>query len=192
GPAWVRVGSIKEVTFMNGHVILLTDAHEAPAMELIEVLREAGVTVWVEGLREAELEASLSQQNETKAESPLETPKPLAVLYEVFPGADVTDLHVAIEHAATMWPEVPAVACRHHLRGAASLNLRVFDGATLKRIGFHAIADKAAQLPALLRQIEERGTTGELRLPDAVRNVPDTTAVALPKSLRSSDLRGAF
>jgi diguanylate cyclase (GGDEF)-like protein len=177
---------------MNGHVILLTDAHEAPAMELIEVLRDAGVAVWVEGLREAELEASLTQQHEALSEGGLETPKPLAVLYEVFPGADVTDLHVAIEHAAAMWPEVPTVACRHHIRGAASLNLRVFDGATLKRIGFHAIADKAAQLPALLRQIEERGTTGELRLPESVRNVPETTCFALPKSLRSSDLRSAF
>jgi diguanylate cyclase (GGDEF)-like protein len=147
--------------------------------------------VWIEGLREAELEANLTQQHEPPSDSP-EVPKPLAVLYEVFPGADSTDLHVAIEHAAAMWPEVPTVACRHHVRGAAGLNLRVFDGATLKRIGFHAIADKAAQLPALLRQIEERGTTGELRLPDAVRNVPDTMAVALPKSLRSSDLRAAF
>jgi diguanylate cyclase (GGDEF)-like protein len=177
---------------MNGHVILLTDAHEAPAMELIEVLRDAGVSVWVEGLREAELEASLTQQHEAQSDSGLETPKPLAVLYEVFPGADVTDLHIASEHAAAMWPEVPTVACRHHIRGAVSLNLRVFDGSTLKRIGFHAIADKAAQLPALLRQIEERGTTGELRLPESVRNVPETTCFALPKSLRSSDLRSVF
>jgi diguanylate cyclase (GGDEF)-like protein len=177
---------------MNGHVILLTDAHEAPALELIEVLREAGVSVWVEGLREAELEASLTRQPETPSDSVPDSPKPLAILYEVFPGADVTDLHVAIEHAAAMWPKVPTVACRHHIRGAAGLNLRIFEGATLKRIGFHAIADKAAQLPALLRQIEERGTTGELRLPESARNVPETTSLALPASLRSSDLRAAF
>lgn len=177
---------------MNGHVILLTDAHEAPALELIEVLREAGVSVWVEGLREAELEANLPQQHDAQSDSAGNTPKPLAVLYEVFPGADVTDLHVAIEHAAAMWPDVPPVACRHHIRGAAGLNLRVFDGATLKRIGFHAIADKAAQLPALLRQIEERGTTGELRLPESIWNIAETTALTLPTSLRSSDLRAAF
>jgi diguanylate cyclase (GGDEF)-like protein len=177
---------------MDGHVILLTDAHEAPALELIEILRDAGVSVWVEGLREAELEASMAREHQPPAADAAESPRPLAVLYEVFPGADVTDLHVAIEHAASMWPEVPTVACRHHIRGAAGLNLRVFDGATLKRIGFHAIADKAAQLPALLRQIEERGTTGELRLPESVRNVPEPTSLVLPKSLRSSELRAAF
>ena len=177
---------------MNGHVILLTDAHEAPALELIEALRDAGVSVWVEGLREAELEATLTQQREASTDSDVATPQPLAVLYEVFPGADVTDLHVAIEHAAAMWPDVPTVACRHHIRGATGLNLRVFDGATLKRIGFHAIADKAAQLPALLRQIEERGTTGELRLPESVKNIPEAKSVALPASLKSSLLREAF
>ena len=36
------------------HVILLTDAHEAPAYELIEALRLAGVKTLIEGLREAE------------------------------------------------------------------------------------------------------------------------------------------
>jgi hypothetical protein len=38
------------------HVILLTDAHEAPAYELIEALRAAGVKTLIEGLREVEVE----------------------------------------------------------------------------------------------------------------------------------------
>ena len=42
---------------MSRHVILLTDAHEAPAYELIEALRLAGVKTLIEGLREAGLEA---------------------------------------------------------------------------------------------------------------------------------------
>ena len=42
---------------MSRHVILLTDAHEAPAYELIEALRLAGVKTWIEGLREAGAEA---------------------------------------------------------------------------------------------------------------------------------------
>ena len=36
---------------MSRHVILLTDAHEAPAYELIEALRLAGVKTLIEGLR---------------------------------------------------------------------------------------------------------------------------------------------
>lgn len=176
---------------MNGHVILLTDAHEAPALELIEALQEAGVAVLVEGLREAELEAALRQQPERQTDVDPATPQPLAVLYEVFPGADATDLHAAIEHATATWPGVPTIACRHHVRGAAGLNLRVFDAAALNRIGFRAIADKAAQLPALLRQIEERGTTGELRLPQSP-NLPAPNSLSLPASLTSAHLRAAF
>ena len=42
---------------MSSHVILLTDAHEAPAYELIEALRAAGVKTLIEGLREVEAEA---------------------------------------------------------------------------------------------------------------------------------------
>jgi len=177
---------------MNGHVILLTDAHEAPALELIEVLRDAGVAVLVEGLREAELEAALTKQREGTTANDAATPQPLAVLYEVFPGADVTDLHTAIEHATATWPGAPAVACRHHVRGPAGLNLRVFDGAALKRIGFRAIADKAAQLPALLRQIEESGTTGELRMPQSDKDILEARSFALPASLKSDQLRAAF
>jgi diguanylate cyclase (GGDEF)-like protein len=176
---------------MTGHVILLTDAHEAPALELIEVLQDAGVSVLVEGLREAELEAAITQQPQREADSDPATPQPLAVLYEVFPGADVTDLHAAIEHATGTWPGVPTIACRHPVRGGSALHLRVFDGSALKRIGFRAIADKAAQLPALLRQIEERGTTGELRLPQSV-DLPEPVSFSLPASLTSAHLRAAF
>ncbi len=47
---------------MSSHVILLTDAHEAPAYELIEALRAAGVKTLIEGLREVEVEKALAQQ----------------------------------------------------------------------------------------------------------------------------------
>src|SRR5689334_20519011 len=44
------------------HVILLTDAHEAPAYELIEALRAAGVKTLIEGLREVEVEVELAKE----------------------------------------------------------------------------------------------------------------------------------
>src|SRR5712691_11451488 len=100
------VGAIKDkgdaTSFMARHVILLTDAHEAPAFELIESLRLAGVTTLIEGLREAEVEAALSdRQSESLSEQLGE--RPLAVLYEVLAGADVVELHAAVEHATTSW-----------------------------------------------------------------------------------------
>jgi len=36
----------------------------------------------------------------------------IAVLYEVVSGADIVELHGAIEHATTSWPGTPLIACR--------------------------------------------------------------------------------
>ena len=78
---------------MASHVILLTDAHEAPAYELIEALRAAGVKTLIEGLREVEVEKALARQQKREGVRDSEGPPPLAVLYEVVPGADMVDLH---------------------------------------------------------------------------------------------------
>src|ERR1044072_9893348 len=78
---------------MSSHVILLTDAHEAPAYELIEALRAAGVKTLIEGLREVEVEVALTRQQQDQNLSDLD--RPLAVLYEVVPGADMVELHTA-------------------------------------------------------------------------------------------------
>src|SRR6267142_1038456 len=175
---------------MSNYVVLLTDAHEAPAYELIEALRVAGVKTLIEGLREVEVEALLSR--DSKAVSEPDGPRPLAVLYEVVPGADMVELRVAIEHAKAFWPGSPLIACRRHLNGYQSMNLRNLDGATLKRLGFRAIADKAAQLPALLREIEGHGTTGALRLPDIVQKPSEPGSLSLPSKLKANSLRSAF
>lgn len=175
---------------MSSYVVLLTDAHEAPAYELIEALRVAGVKTLIDGLREVEVEALLARDGKPVAEP--DTPHPLAVLYEVVPGADMVELRVAIEHAKAFWPGAPLIACRRHLNGYQSLNLRNLDGATLKRLGFRAIADKAAQLPALLREIEGHGSTAELRLPERVQRATTPGSFSLPARLNSKTLRAAF
>src|SRR4026207_614784 len=143
---------------MSSHVILLTDAHEAPAYELIEALRAAGVKTLIEGLREVEVELALAQQKKNQTAGTSELPPPLAALYEVVPGADLVELHTAIDHARAFWPGAPLVACRRHTNGYQSLNLRSLDSPTLKRLGLLAVADKSADLPALLREIEANGT----------------------------------
>ena len=180
---------------MSRHVILLTDAHEAPAYELIEALRLSGVQTLIEGLREVEVEAAISRresrstddQTDAHADGP-----PIAVLYEVVNGADIVELHAAMEHANTFWPGTPLIACRRQYAAFPGVSLRSLDGATLKRLGFHAIADKAAQLPAILREIEGHGVTGELKLPDIVRPADKAGAYLLPGRMKSSSLRAAF
>lgn len=177
---------------MSSHVILLTDAHEAPAYELIEALRAAGVKTLIEGLREVEVEVALTRQQKHQGLADLDGPPPLAVLYEVVPGADMVELHTAINHAKAFWPGAPLVACRRQMNGYQSLNLRSLDGATLKRLGFLAIADKSAQLPALLREIEGQGASGELRLSEVVEVPARRNSSSLPPKIKFNHLRAAF
>ena len=179
---------------MSRHVILLTDAHEAPAYELIEALRLSGVQTLIEGLREAEVEAAMSRRESNSSDDlgiHSDEP-PIAVLYEVINGADMVELHAALGHAKNFWPGTPLIACRRQLGGFHGVSLRSLDGATLKRLGFRAIADKAAQLPAILREIEGHGVTGDLKLPEIVRTPEKAGAYLLPAGMKSSSLRAAF
>ncbi len=174
------------------HVILLTDAHEAPAYDLIEALRAAGVKTLIEGLREVEVEVALAQQQKREGVRDSDGPPPLAVLYEVVPGADMVELHTAVDHAKAFWPGAPLVACRRQTNGYQSHNLRSLDGGTLKRLGFLAIADKSAQLPALLREIDGNGASGEIKLSETVERPVENGSSSLPPKIKFSDLRAAF
>src|SRR5882672_3966071 len=176
---------------MSRHVILLTDAHEAPAYELIEALRLAGVKTLIEGLREVQSKAPSSHRDCENIGEMWEQP-PIAVLYEVVSGADTVELHGAIEQAKNSWPGTPIIACRRQLSGFHGQSWRSLDGATLKRLGFRAIADKAAQLPAILHEIEGHGATGDLRLPDIVAPPATSTGNSLPARMKSSSVRAAF
>jgi diguanylate cyclase (GGDEF)-like protein len=159
---------------------------------LIEALRAAGVKTLIEGLREVEVEVALAKQRKREGVADSEGPPPLAVLYEVVPGADMVELHTAIDHAKAFWPGAPLVACRRQTNGYQSHNLRSLDSATLKRLGFLAIADKSAQLPALLREIEGHGGSGELRLPENFEPPAETSPSSLPPKIKFSALRAAF
>lgn len=176
---------------MPRHVILLTDAHEAPAYELIEALRLAGVKTLIEGLREAGTVERVRRPDPVNMGEVWERP-PIAVLYEVVPGADMVELQGAIEQAKNSWPGAPLIACRRQLSGFQGQSWRSLDGATLKRLGFRAIADKAAQLPAILHEIEGHGATGELRLPDIVSPPAKSAVTSLPARMKTGNLRAAF
>ena len=178
---------------MTRHVILLTDAHEPPAPALLEALHEAGLRVLIEGLRDTTPADArpISQESESGEE---ESAMPLAVLYEVRPGADALEIHAAIEHARATWKNAPLVACRPHTTNRPEYLLhRPLEGAALKRMGFRSIADEPAQLPALLRELEEQGTTGELpSLPTEIESTLLPTALLLPDNLKVNSLRAAF
>ncbi|MDT4897670.1 MAG: hypothetical protein QOH25_2747 [Acidobacteriota bacterium] len=175
------------------HVVLLTNAHEAPATALADVLHGSGVAALIEGIRDEEqltaMPAAVKEGAEKESEDVV---PPLAVLYEVIPGADMRELYSVIEHAVAVWPTAPLVACRRPHDGNGASTFRTPDAATLKRLGFRAIADEPAQLPALLRELEDRGITGELRPPDDVESVWLPNALLLPEKISTRHLRAAF
>jgi diguanylate cyclase (GGDEF)-like protein len=167
---------------MKKQVILLTDSETAPAVELLEGLSAAGISVLAHDLTETQ----------ALAEPYPEHSPPLAVLYEISPRTAPQDLSLVVRRAKELWPGTAIVGCRRELsRSSGGRHDRV-DNPALKRLGFRAIADSPPQLPALLRQVEDVVGTGELKLPAGFKPIPDSHAFSLPRSIRNQHLRGAF
>jgi diguanylate cyclase (GGDEF)-like protein len=165
---------------MNQQIILLTDANTAPAVELIESLSSTGISVSSQDLSEA------------SPGSVQPTPHPLVLLYEVGPELRVEDLRLVVERASGIWPGVSILACRRQLARPSARNRSAPDNATLKRLGFRAVADNPAQLPALLRQLEDMPDTGEFKPPPGFKRTPDSRMFSLPAAVRGHHLRGAL
>ena len=145
------------------HVILLTSAHESPPTLLLDFMCGARINTLIEVLREEpppDLRAVIP-----KPDNGEESDHPLAVLWEVVADANIEEMRGAVRHAADIWPGVPLVACRRPASEYERRHSNIVGSQLLKRLGFIAIADDPAQLPALLRTIEERGTTGDLAFP---------------------------
>src|ERR1043165_303215 len=133
-----RVRGSEPGIFMIRHVVLLTNAHEAPATTLTDVLQGAGVAAFFEGIRETESLAPFLSRSEDDSTN-VEAQPPIAVLYEVIPGADLRELYSVIEHAHAVWPSAPLVACRRPKDHNILSTLRVLDAPTLQRLGVRAI-----------------------------------------------------
>lgn len=166
------------------HAILLSEGGVS-AGKLVEALRAAGVI--------AVPVASPNSSHEQDAErvrSEWES-EPLAVLFDVIAETDMAETHAKVLRVAAAWPGVPLVACRHNAEvdngrhGAQRL-----DEATLKRLGFHAVAAETAQLSALLREVEESATAEEQRTGSV--HVVAPASLLLPERLSVERLRAAF
>ena len=168
------------------YVILLSGVDTDPARTLFEALRHAGVCVVVVapgGASEAE-EAARARAGWGE--------EPLAVLFDLAADAALTDLHERAGRASGVWPGVPLVACRREAAPGAGRGAGALNEATLKRLGFHAVAAGPAQIFALLRDVEERGTgDGGAGEGDSA---PDATpaSLLLPERLSVERLRAAF
>jgi diguanylate cyclase (GGDEF)-like protein len=172
---------------MKKQVVLLSRAEAAPTKELIESLSSSGIGVRIEGLHHSELygeKLSSAAENFPFIDF-------IAILYEIAPNTGVEELRAVIKLANAKWPHVSVVASRRWSERSGALNSAPRD-ATLKRLGFRAVADRPAQLAALLRQVEEGPGTGELNLPPEFRSPLDSRAFSLPASVHGKQLRGAL
>jgi diguanylate cyclase (GGDEF)-like protein len=160
---------------MNKQVILFKDDKTARVADFVECLNEAGIAVSMQEL------GAPAEPSEVDQSLPL-----LAVLYEIPPKSSLGALQAVVERAHKLWSGAPILGCRRRLADTTQ-----FDNQTLKRIGFRAVADSPAQLPALLRQVEEV-VTGELRLPQGFKSAPDSEAFSLPTAIGRRHLRGTF
>ncbi|PYS81778.1 MAG: hypothetical protein DMF67_15575 [Acidobacteria bacterium] len=166
------------------YVVILNGADCAPAREVAEALRAAGVTA------AALDDSAAAREGEAALVRAQWEGEPLAALFDVEAGADMAELHMRVLRAQAVWPGVPLVACQRDAVTTGPRAAQRFDDATLKRLGFHAVAEEPAQLSALLREVEERGTGDKLLTDESQAVAP--ASLLLPERLGVGRLRAAF
>jgi diguanylate cyclase (GGDEF)-like protein len=158
------------------HVILIGESGES-ARGLVESLRGAGFV------------ATRAHENWVGSSRSL-----FAVLLRIDAGAEFAAVCDDARRASARWPGVPLVAFH---RADAEEGPARLDDAALARLGFRAVAEDPAQLPALLRDIESSGH--DAPAPDthgvgeAARGIEDACpSILLPERLGVRSLRAAF
>ena len=161
---------------MKKQVILLAESQSEFTSELLETLNSAGIAV---SMRIAEAGGVFPQIG------PAELQQPVAVVCELPKPAAAAKLRALVANARELCPGIPLVACPNANNPIESRVKK-----QLTRLGFRAVAESAAQLPALLREVEETPEADDL--PEPFKSLPNTRAFDLPKFLRSQNVREAF
>lgn len=173
---------------MTKHVVVLSDESSSPTPELLAAIRSTGFTAITRVNN-----FDLFYESETTA---------LAVLYEVSNGVNASDLRQTVTRATSIWVGVPLVASRRPASEDNSIRniSRPLADSVLEYLGFYAVISEPAQLPDLLRQLDEEAvktpepgnTNPVLSLPS--QGVPDVVGdlVSLPPGLKAKRLRAAF
>ncbi|HVF55630.1 MAG TPA: GGDEF domain-containing protein [Pyrinomonadaceae bacterium] len=174
------------------HVILLSGGNESPAGGLVNALRDAGISAVTREAAGLEARAESPETNDVAAQT---ATAPLAVVLDIPNGADMAELHTAVSRAAADWPGTALVACRRDPLEERHALLHRLDTSTLKRLGFHAVADEPAQLASVLRGLELHGTAAADAPEEKTEKGPGLLAPAsllLPEKLDADRLRAAF
>src|SRR5437773_5793835 len=135
---------------MKKHVILLADLDDEFASDLIDILRSAGM-----GVSSYEYSVGLEFHHELSLVESHDA-VPIAIICQLSQQVHLTKVRDIVERARELWPQTPLVACPHHHfpRGFKA-------NKQLTNAGFRAVAESPAQLPALLREVEDNPGTDE-------------------------------
>src|SRR5262245_4332932 len=164
---------------MKKHVILLAESPDELVSDLLEILDAAGIVVSKFQLSEARVIQPQTDVGQVAHNTPI------AVVCELTKSAAASKLRPLVEQAHSTWPGLPVVACEH-----ATNPIGLKTKKQLMKAGFRAVAESPAQLPALLREVEENPAADEV--PKPFKSMPAGNAFALPGSTRNQKLRDAF
>ncbi|MCA1591589.1 MAG: sensor domain-containing diguanylate cyclase [Acidobacteria bacterium] len=166
-------------------MILLSGAQESPAGGLLDALRDAGVTSTFVPASDV---GKVPQAAGPNGASPSQ---PLAVIFDLAPCEDVAVLHAVASRAAAVWPEIPLVACQRDPLDERWPLAHRLDNSTLRRLGFHAVADEPAQLAGVLRELEKHGASNAVVAAESSPEIAPASLL-LPEKINAERLRAAF
>jgi diguanylate cyclase (GGDEF)-like protein len=157
---------------MKKSVIVISEKSEI-SPELLAILCDAALVVRPHGL------AAEAARDQEQTLLPV-----VAVIYELPVKPETTELQKTVQQLRLTWPEAPIIACTEtDVHGQIGLR------EVVTVAGFDALADSAAQLPAVIRDLEERESDHPLRRFKAAREQLPFTFTG---SLSKSQLRGAL
>ena len=155
---------------MKKSVIVISDQDAEIAPEITTILRASGFVVRSAGLWPFDHGDA--------------TAKLVALIIQLPPTPELKSLRVMVDQVRAGWPELPLIAC-----AVPSVELPPRWRETIVQAGFNTAAESAAQLPALIREVEEHQPAEE---PEPFKVAPDDKALTIIDSMRGPELRGAF
>src|ERR1043166_4226911 len=155
---------------MKKSVIVISDENAEIAPEILTILRESGLVTRTADLWPGDHSAGAARL--------------IGIVYQLAADSAPGSLREVVQKFRAAWPELPLVAC-----APASVNRLPRWRETVAEAGFNALAESAAQLPALLREVEELQPADE---PEPFKISPSENTWALTESLPKQQLRGAF
>lgn len=155
---------------MKKSVIVISEQNAEIAPEIITILRESGLVVRAGSLWPFDHGDGLA--------------KLVALILQLPSSPKLKSLGERLQQLRAGWPELPVIAC-----APPNINWPPRWREAIAQAGFNAVAESAAQLPALIREVEEHESAEE---PEPFKVTPDENALTIIDSMRKQELRGAF